>query len=381
VEGLPSELYALCRQVLLDCDQFENHQRLRSFCRGHTELRPLNFKLEQASNCEALIELNLPIFIEYEDRNYGWILPILVKALRDVCPLEDLRWSRLDCLYSKLQKIRLEPQSFSETTSQPREKSEQILFENLLRIDFNEQENLVEKALAKQSLHKRVAALLVHGEEKFGQGTLVTRLLSQSQSQFPQLLELRNGRKIKIEVGGMGDVSNLWNEVAKHFINLNQENLLSSEQTMNKIFECLRTQHLIFIFTEVHRTYIGFLSELIQEFWQPLVERANHKETYLVMFLIDNKGTVCKDIPLAWHVNQSDYPAFPLHLPPASRFSLEKLAEWLEMAVAAELVPDNLSPETLIEESKGGVPELVYQKICYYCGCSWEGGLARWLIQ
>lgn len=61
MEGLPSELYVLCRQVLLDCDQFESHQRLRSFCRGHTALRPLNFKLEKASNCEALIELNLPI--------------------------------------------------------------------------------------------------------------------------------------------------------------------------------------------------------------------------------------------------------------------------------------------------------------------------------
>jgi len=380
VEGLPPELYALCRQILLDCDQFESHQRLRSFCRGHTALHPLNFKLEQASNCEALIELNLPIFIEYEDKKYGWILPILVKALRDFCPLEDLRWSRLDCLYSKLQKIRLEPQSFSQTTSQSKEKSEQILFKTILRIDFEEQEKLVKEALSKQSSLKRIAAFLVHGEEKFGQGTLVTRLLSQSQ--LPQLLELRNGRQIKIKVGGMGDVSNLWDEVAKHFINSNQVTLVSSQQIMDKIFECLRTQHLIFIFTEVHRTYIGFLNELIQEFWQPLVERANHKETYLVMFLIDNKGSVCKsDIPLVWDVNQSEYPAFPLHLPPASRFPIDKLAQWLGMAVAAELVPDNLSAETLLRESKGGVPELVYQKICYYCGCSWEGGLAKWLIQ
>ncbi len=375
MEGLPDELYVLCREVLLDCDQFESHQRLRSFCRGHTALRPLNFKLEQASNCEALIELNLPILIEYEDIKHGWILPVLVKALRDVCPSEDLRWSQLDCLYIKLQEIGGRRQPLLATTSQSEQESEQKLFKTILRIDFDEQEKSVKQALNKQSLHKRIAAFLVHGEENFGQVTLVTRLLS-------QLRELQNGRQIKIPVDGMGDVSNLWNEVAKHFINSNQISLLPPEQIIEKIFECLQTQHLIFIFTEVHRTYIGFLSELIQEFWQPLLERANHKETYLVMFLVDNKGAVCKsDIPLAWDVNQSEYPAFPLYLPPASRFPLDKLAQWLGMAVATELVPEDISAETLLRESQGGVPELVYQKICYYCGSSWEGRLAKWLIQ
>ena len=51
------------------------------------------------------------------------------------------------------------------------------------------------------------------------------------------------------------------------------------------------------------------------------------------------------------------------------------------MAVAAEVVPESLSVETLLNESQGGVPELVYQRICYHCDCSWEGGLAQWLIQ
>ncbi|NEQ64357.1 MAG: hypothetical protein F6K21_02440 [Symploca sp. SIO2D2] len=375
MEGLPLELYLLCRQVFLDCDKFESYQVLRGFCSGVDALYPLKIKLKQASSCEALVESNLPIFMEYQDRRYGWGLLVLVKILREICPQEDSRWHQIDSLYIQLQEIMVKRQTVLATISQTDKKSEHKLFKIILRIDFDDQENSVKQAINKQSLHKRIAAFLVHGEEKFGQGTLVTRLLS-------QLRELQNGRQIKIPVGGMGDVSNLWNEVAKHFSDSERVALLTPEQIIERICECLQTQHLIFIFTEVHRTYIGFLSKLIQEFWQPLVEKANHKETYLVMFLIDNKGSVCQsDIPLAWDVNQSEYPAFPLHLPPASRFPFDKLEQWLGMAVAAELVPEDLSAETLLRESKGGIPELVYQKICYYCGCSWEGGLAKWLIQ
>jgi hypothetical protein len=372
--NLPPPLYWQCRTLFLKCAQFEGYRRLSDFCEPQEELSFLVEDLTVAESRGALVESCLKLLLKADEN--GYLFLVFVKALQDSCHPGKALWSELNELYTKIQALQeqyqpCQPSAYS---------SEQRLFKTILRIDFDEQEKLVEAALKKQSSHKRIAALLVHGEEKFGQGTLVTRLLSQSQ--LPQLLELRNGRQIKIKVGGMGDISNLWNEVAKHFINSNQVTLVSSQQIMDEIFECLRTQHLIFIFTEVHRTYIGFLSELIQEFWQPLVERANHKETYLVMFLIDNKGSVCKsDIPLAWDVNQSEYPTFPLHLPPASRFPLDKLAEWLGMAVAAELVPDNLSAETLLRESKGGVPELVYQKICYYCGCSWEGGLAKWLIQ
>ncbi|TBR60766.1 hypothetical protein B4U84_07960 [Westiellopsis prolifica IICB1] len=86
------------------------------------------------------------------------------------------------------------------------------MFKSILAIDFEEQEQEFVEAL---DFHpNRVAAFLIHGQEKYGQEILVTRL--------SQLRQLRNGRKIKIKLGGMGKISDLWNEIAKHFFESTQ---------------------------------------------------------------------------------------------------------------------------------------------------------------
>jgi hypothetical protein len=373
VKGLPDELYILCNDIFLECDQFCSYERLCSFCRGHQKLYFLKFKLKKANDLQELYELNLPILLESEHEQHGWIFPTFLEALKQACPEGDARRIKLDKLSAKVQELKNQPKVYQ--LQKP--ESEQRLFKSLLRIDFDEQEDLVKQALESQPFYKKTAAFLVHGEEKFGQETLVTRL-----SQLPQL---RNGRQIKIKACGMNDISKLWNEVAKYLCTSNQSDGLSPEQVIDIIYECLHTQNLIFIIYEVNRTYIGFLPELFQDFWQLIIDRIhqkNHKETYLVMFLVDNKGYVCKSgVPLAWQLNQPEYPRIPLYLPPVSRFPQRKLQEWLGMAQAAEVVPESLCAETLLVESQGGIPELVYQRICQYCGTSWEGKLAQWLIQ
>ncbi|GAB1544615.1 hypothetical protein NUACC21_72910 [Scytonema sp. NUACC21] len=373
MKGLPDELYILCKDILLECDQFGSYERLRSFCRGHQKLHFLRFQLRQAADLLELYELNLPILLESEHEQHGWIFPIFLEALKQACPDGDARRGKLNHLSVKVKELRNQPQAY--TPQKP--KSEQRLFKLLLRIDFDEQEDLVRQALESQTFYKKTAAFLVHGEDKFGQETLVTRL-----SQLPQL---RNGRQIKIKACGMNDISNLWNEVAKYLCTYNQSAGLLSEEVIDIICQILQTQNLIFIISEVNRTYIGFLSELLQDFWQLIIDKIsqkNYKETYLVMFLVDNKGYVYKSgVSLAWQLNQPEYPKIPLYLPPVSRFPQKKLQEWLGMAQAAEVVPESLCAETLLVESQGGVPELVYQRICHYCGSSWEGKLAQWLIQ
>ncbi len=163
------------------------------------------------------------------------------------------------------------------------------------------------------------------------------------------------------------DISELWNAVARDLTG--SHNDFSPDQVIPRVIECLTNQHLIFIFTEVHRTCIGFIPEVIEHFWQPIVESVNLSDTYLVMFLVDNKGKVCKSgMPLASQVEQSEYPRVPLHLSPTTRFSRKHISQWLRMAVAAEVVPESLLVDTLLGEYQNGVPELVYQRICYYCG-------------
>ena len=373
MKGLPNDLYILCKEVLLECEQFNSYDRLCSFCRGHEKLFFLNFKLKTAKTLDELYELNLPILLETEDDKYDCIFPLFLTALRDTY-IGDGRFKKLARLCTKIQAFINQAQIPQKISSSDEEKP---LFKLLLYIDLEKQEELVRQSLElQQTFYKKTAAFLVHGEEKFGQEALVTRLC--------QLPQLRNGRRIKIKVGGMNDISELWNEVSKHFSNSSQSVFPSLEPTIDKICKCLQTQNLIFILDEVNSTYIGFLPELIEKFWQRIVNetnKKNHKETYLVMFLVDNKGYVCKsEVALAWRLNQPEYPKIPLCLPPVSRFTQSKLQTWLQMAQSIELVPKSLCAETLLDDSQGGVPELVYQKICQSCNTSWEGKLAQWLI-
>jgi inactive STAND len=375
VKGLSTTLYTSCNSIFLQCDQFDHYDRLRSFCRGHEELHSLTFILKSANNQQELYELNLPLLVETNHGTYGWIFPHFLKALKEVYKEGDDRRVKLDLLLVEVQGLRnqQQPQLYQSKKSDVERK----LFKLLLRINFSDQENIFKNALESEGYYyKKTAAFLIHGEEQFGQETLVTRL-----SRLPQL---RNGRQIKVKASEMKDIFNLWNEIAKSFSI--QSTSLLREKVVEAINECLETQNLIIIISEVDRTYLGFLSELIQEFWQLIINKRKHKndsETYLIMFLVDNKGNVCSKsgISLAWQLSQPEYPEIPLHLPPISRFPQDKLQEWLSMAQAAEVVPENLCVKTLIRESQGGVPELIYQKICQSCNTSWEGNLAQWLIQ
>lgn len=366
---LPATLYWQCRTLFLKCPQFEEYRRLCDFCNPQEELCFLVEDIVQEKTRSALVESFLNLLTQVNET--GEILLIFVKALQNSCHPEKTLWGALDDLHTQ---IKAHQEQYRSCRPFIHSSDENRLFKSILEIDFDEQQDEVTKALELQKSLKRTAAFLIHGEEKFGQETLVHRL--------SQLSELRNARRIKIKIAGMGDVADLWNAVAAFLTDSKQVSNLSLDEVMLLISECLQSQHLILIFTEVHRTCIGFLPELIEQFWQPLLDIMILKETYLVMFLVDNKGKACQSgMPLAWQVGQEEYPKVPLHLPPTSRFLQRKISQWLRMAVAAEVVPESLSVDTLLAESQGGVPELVYQRICHYCGCSWEGGLAKWLIQ
>ncbi|MEH2333694.1 hypothetical protein [Nostoc sp.] len=127
----------------------------------------------------------------------------------------------------------------------------------------------------------------------------------------------------------------------------------------------------------------------LQEFWEPLVTQieANslptQQNTHLLMFLVDNSGSVCEsNVLLAKQFDEPEYPRIPLHLPPVSPFGLDVLDDWIDMVTAMESmrIPTGLTGKILLEKTENGVPEFVYEEICCHCGHSWEGELAKWLI-
>ncbi|QSJ18941.1 hypothetical protein JYQ62_09420 [Nostoc sp. UHCC 0702] len=369
VKGLPDELNKFCKDILLECEQFCSYERLSSFCRGHSTLYFLNFELKSASNQDELFELNLPIFLENNHKEYGWSFSNLLKALIKNCHEGDEgKKEKLQKILAEIVKLNNQPQGDprgnaieSKTIIEYR----QILFKSIIeQIDFIEQENAVIEALKRNS----TGAFLVHGyDERYGQKIFITRLFRK----FPQF---KNYMKITISLAGMSKVKELWNQTSSYFYDSDQTSEISPEQIRYKIFECLETQNIIFIFSEADRAYKSFIPKVINEFWKPIVEVKNQKKCCLTMILIDSRRTVCvkaKDY-LAWNHLEHQYPKFPLHLDSNSNFSEQLLDQWLNNAIKQKIVPKDVLPGALMKESEGGVPELVYRKICSYCDVPWE---------
>ncbi|MEG3973153.1 hypothetical protein QT970_00825 [Microcoleus sp. herbarium8] len=367
---LPGLLYWQCRKLFLKCAQFEEYRRLSDFCNPQEELGFLVEDIVQEKTRSALVDSFLSLLADADET--GDVFLVFVKALQDNCHQGKDLLNDLNKLYTEIQEFMKK----SKSGQLPKTSSPQKLFNSILNIDFIDQETKVIEALDWEKLPHKTAAFLVHGEKNFGQGTLVTRLL--------QLQPLQNGLArppIAVEVSKMFDIFDIWNKVAEKLGLLKETASLSQEEIKESIFDFLQSQNLIFIFYEkVMEEESGskqlpvFWYKLIQDFWQPVVEKANHQETYLVMFLIDNEGRVCQSgVPLAEEVNHPQYPNIPLCLPPAKKFTRVHLIQWLRTAVNDRVVDQGLCVDTLGAKSKDGVPELVYQKICEAYGCSWKG--------
>jgi hypothetical protein len=251
-----------------------------------------------------------------------------------------------------------------------------FLFEQILQIDFREQSRLFKQVIQSH----RTAGFLIHGEPCCGQQFLVNRLLRLKQG-------WQNQSPIKIDVSysGVGrSIPNLWRELTPWF-SLPRD--ARPSEIMDRVCDRWQTQDVIFIFYTVDYMLPGMLSAWLQEFWEPLMARATENmpkcETHLLMFLVDNCGSVCQsNVRLAEQCEHPEYPRLPLCLPPASSFPLDALDEWIDnLSISSQVqIPAGLTSRILLERSSNGVPQFVYEEICKHCGLSWEGVLAKWLI-
>jgi hypothetical protein len=253
-----------------------------------------------------------------------------------------------------------------------------LLFDLLLQMDFKQQVRLVRKVMESH----RIAAFLVHGEPYCGQQLLVTRL-------FRLKPQWKNISPIKIDLShnGVGrSILHLWRKLTSWF-GLPKD--AQPHEIIERVCDRLLTQDVIFIFYTVDYMLPEVLAEWLQEFWEPLVERVKTdccptpEGTHLLMFLIDNSGSVCQsNIMLAKQCEQPEYPRIPLYLLPVNRFPPDVLDDWISDAMVHRgmQMPAGLTAQVLLEKSEDGIPEFVYEEICCHCGHDWEGGLAKWLI-
>lgn len=378
---LSIELYELCQKVFLKCDYFANNdaQGLRNLCRSINEVNYLSFLIKDSENSIDLVISVLEIVLREENDKDSWIFPRFIQVLKLSIYEGDARLVEFDDLLSKVQEYK----NFHKAEQPKIHIDKHKIFNSIIKIDFKEQEDNIIQAIRCQEKRRRKAAFLVNGyDSRYGQIILIERL-------FRKLPQLTNARKIRIKLDSGCEIYRFWEQIApdffasKHIPKMTQHNM--QEQIIDKIRECLQSQNLILIFYIPEYLLAGFLTDLIQHFWQPIVDKVNHKDTYLTMFLVEQNHKELGAKGLGANLasdfeDEPNYPSCPLYLNQLSKFSSKHLHEWLDNGVEDEKIRQNLLAgmqqrnfvDKLLKETEWGIPELVYKKICRYFDISWE---------
>ena len=120
----------------------------------------------------------------------------------------------------------------------------------------------------------------------------------------------------------------------------------------------------------------------LQDFWLRLVERGKHhpsssSNSYLLLFLIDDGNPVnAWNIKFANPLNPEWDTYIPIKLEKLTSFSEEILSQWVEYEVGS--LPAKVTAPDIMENSDGGLPELVFDRICNLCGCDWYERVKAW---
>ena len=261
----------------------------------------------------------------------------------------------------------------------------------LLGIDFVEQEDLFKKVVFGKG--HSVGALIIHGNDKYGQRWLLNRLM--------RIIEDLKGdiKVIKISLspgGGYEKNKATWSQLQEQ-LNLRSLNMPKDEMidaVCNAVCKFWRDQHVVFIF-HIDSNFLGLLPEwledIINNFWIKLVicckkTSSSHK---LLMFLVDYSGIFKKEDKNLNKINLTDsfdiswQPEIPIKLPPIKKISKSHLKNWIKCHstnLPPNLIIENGSYQDLLDKCQRGLPpQEVLEEICKKCGHDWYQTESIWL--
>lgn len=362
---IPNELLVSCRITLLKCREFESYRTLKSIFIT-PELVPFRIGLREADNPGELVDLFIDYILGKKLPGGQPVFPLFLSTLYERYPTGDALKDEIAQLLSNINAAMLV--GLPQFILNPHKNN--ILFDLLLRLDFRAQIQLVRQVIDEQ----RIAAFLIHGPPDYGQRVLSYRLTH-------LLPRWESGRYIQVDAGanGTGKSSrSLWREIAKR-IDLHPDTEIDA--LAEKVCLWWQTQDVIIVIQTVDYIPAFILASWLDEFWNPIVQAARRTpdqsqiRTHLLLFLVDYSGVVCENChEFIDDPHQIQFSYRPLLLPPANVFPENELDIWLD--IASEVFPSRPNAKELIQQTQNGIPDLVYEKICYYCGISWEGELA-----
>jgi hypothetical protein len=216
-----------------------------------------------------------------------------------------------------------------------------------------------------------IAALRIYGPPEHGQRWLLHRLLNHN------LPGMEISKKVSVDLSRRGISANtnvLGREFRSHF---GLASTATLEGAAKAVYQCWQTMNVILIFDRVDWIGEENVRKLLEDFWQPLVERIeatiegkSEVSSKIFMFLID-------------YQEKTGNLASVFQIPQLDRFTEDELRDWIEDE--REKLPPKLIKELneqvtdIIENSEGGIPEFTLDEICECCGYNWFEESKMWL--
>ncbi|MFK8182541.1 MAG: hypothetical protein AB8B99_04145 [Phormidesmis sp.] len=296
----------------------------------------------------------------------------------DLSPRERFRLKKqIESVEEERAALKQQLQALEESSA---ESTSSDLYPTLLRLGYRQQIRLFRRTIESES----VMAFLIHGYPEYGQSWLLNRIVVQYVPYFltGKIIRVHVSRKVR-----RNDVSALWREVAGR-VGLRGKQYTPAE-IAQQVVQCLETQNVLLVFHEVEELPEAILNELVKEFWQPLVSAvkaipASQHQFKLLMFLVDYEGCVGEwEVPFAEKLDAAWEASVLLKAPIITEFSDGDLLDWIEREydklppALTEKVDDNI--QAILADTENGIPELVLDVICNYCGCDWYEESKKWL--
>ncbi|MUG91154.1 hypothetical protein F7734_01020 [Scytonema sp. UIC 10036] len=246
-----------------------------------------------------------------------------------------------------------------------------LLYEALLSLNYQDQ---VDKFQKFWNYHNNCLprCFLVRGEPKSCQRWLLNRLLQTS------LRCSTTAKKVRISLAERGEsyIEDIWAKLS-----LELKTSASPQKLVTQTYEDWQKETVIIVFPNFDRLCPTEAKQLIEKFWNPLVEKVQNCSqgcnSYLVMFLVDNRG-YASEWKIDWAKDLEKYsPLYPMDLEPISDFSEKLLISWV--MGNHQLLGSTGNDEQLQKlaqdfwrNSRQGIPELAMEEICKHCGSSWS---------
>ncbi|MBK8987473.1 MAG: CHAT domain-containing protein [Chloroflexi bacterium] len=293
-------------------------------------------------------------------------------------------------LYMRVRDGRLFQRRLTNTTPPLAIQNEQKLRDALWQLNFSQQRNKFLDLLDKP----RIGAFLISGPgDECGQRWLLNRLVQNELEDAYEANITDRCQTLRASFSGVlsPTLDRLWRQLRKQLPDVDGY-AATPDDILTSLAATWQERDVVIILEEVGNPGPDFPEKLLQEFWQPLVQKlapSGSAQNWFLLVLVDNKGVM--PAPVAEQPGDASNPLKLIWLPSLSpQMPRQELLDWLRDGRTRRVV---LQPaqtklhvatvndvlDALLDETDNGVTDYVIEELCRLCDYEWSALQKKWL--